>query len=429
MPVRIFLSHSSHAPLNDRPSAAATPADAVAEAAALQLVVDVAKCLEDMKYTVLLDKERIQNGQRWRQYIHEALADCDAAVIFLSDWSIASSWVRVEATVLTERQWRDPGFKLLPILLPGTDKSKLEKGDWSPLQLREIQTPNAGDVNGIVNAIAAFVGPPAPAVSRLDRLREDIGLLLQDIDAKILQQACVDFGIDVKWQIHADRSRALADIISRKVLRDESSGVAEAVKILKALVPHLRQAPGKIIVGALEPLWVSQAVSSALELAATKRLPTFRDVALNGWKIADFTAEQYLLRARPNRTDWELAQVVDTAPPERVEHVKQELRRWLRTTFPDYHNAKPDKIDRQINSLDGLFILLPFVPDADEMLALRAAYDTATFVCSINGRPAYPIDLPDGVVFLEPALESEEVEENALSEVSKARRFVEKLLR
>jgi hypothetical protein len=172
---------------------------------------------------------------------------------------------------------------------------------------------------------------------------------------------------------------------------------------------------------------VTQSAASALEIAASKEYPLFRDVALNGWKIPDFTAEQYVRRARPNPADWELAPVVDTAPPGRVEHVREELRAWLRTTFSGYANAKPAAIDQKIAGLKGLFVLLPFVPDAEELAELREAYEKATFVCSINGAPPHPVDLPDGVVLLEPPLDSETIEEDALSRVSDARRFAEKL--
>jgi hypothetical protein len=424
--VRIFLSHSSHAPDSAGRTEAQRLADEADSKVALQRVLDVAAALREKEYEVLVDKGCIRAGDRWRRFIHEALAECDAAAIFVSDWSLASSWVRYEATVLAERATQDAGFMLLPIVLPGTDTKKLRSGDWAPLELREIQAPATGDAREIADVIAGLVGDPTPATSRLDRLREDIAVELEQIDWRILERACEKFGADMPWRLHTDRRRALADILARRVLRDGSDGVAAAVRILKALVPHLRQSPGKIIVEALEPLWVTQSVASALEIAASKGRPLFRDVALNGWMITDFTAEQYLRRARPP-TDWELASVADTTPPARVKHVRQELHTWLRTTLPGYANAKDDTVERKLAGLDALFVLLPFVPDGDEMDALRAAYPKATFVCGIAGAPPDPVDLPEGVVLLEPPLESQEIEERALSEVSDARRFVAKL--
>src|SRR5687767_11238306 len=125
-PLRLFISHSSHAPARTGRSEAEKQSDAVAEARARQVVDGVATLLGADGYRILLDMHCIEEGQMWRRYIHEALVECDAAVIFLSEWSLASAWVRYEATVLTERAWQDDQFKLFPLVLPNTDKTKLE---------------------------------------------------------------------------------------------------------------------------------------------------------------------------------------------------------------------------------------------------------------------------------------------------------------
>ena len=364
----------------------------------------------------------------WRRYIHEALAECDAAVILLSNWSLGSAWVRYEATVLTERAWQDNQFKLLPVVLPGTDRAKLDTSDWRPLQLSEIQYPKTDDSATIIESVKKFVGDAKRRRAPFDRMLDDVGKLLENVPVQILERTCVDFGVDIDWKLHQSRSRSLADILARRVLRDETIGVAEAVKILDALTPHLRRMPGEEIVNAVSPLWVSQSAASALAIAATKKVKTLTDVALNGWRIRKFTADQYVQRANPFTRTAELALVGDNYSSDLVAHVRKEVRDWVKKTYPGYADESAEDIDEFINRKEAnLFVLLPTIPEQTEIEDLRDAYEKVTFVCAVNGARPNELEMPDGIVFLEPALTAPDVEKNAFGEIEAARRFVGKL--
>jgi len=424
MPVRIFLSHSSHAPAREAGTAADKAADAAAEALALKRLHDV-EALLAAQYEVLLDEKWIRSGDEWRRYIQQALEDCDAGVLFVSEWALASKWVRYEATMLTLRA-RDPRFKFLPVLLPGTNRAKLKQGDWEILDLSALRLLKTGDAKEIADEVAAFVGQPDSS-SPLDRMCEDIAVLLGSIDEKILRRACGELQIKSPWDFRTAAKERLAAIMARRVLRDDSGGLSEPVSVLKTLYPHLTQSVATKILDPIEPLWVPPLAASTLELAATKERPELTDVALNGWEVAAFTAEQYVRRARPRAGDSRIARVVDANAAARVEHVKRELRAWVRGNDPVYAKRDDTAVDVRIKNIKDLFVLLPFVPTAAEMTDLRAVYGSATFICSIIGGPPTPVELPHGMVLLEPPLENEDIETNAYNAVSDARQFVTKL--
>ena len=66
MPLKIFISHSS------KSSFASKVRDGVYAA------------LTQKRFEVLLDKERLEPGDRWRAKLHRWLATCDAAVLLFS---------------------------------------------------------------------------------------------------------------------------------------------------------------------------------------------------------------------------------------------------------------------------------------------------------------------------------------------------------
>ena len=67
-------------------------------------------------FEVLLDKENVLTGEKWREVIREWVLGCDAAVVLLSEAATRSDYVKHELTLLQERQQSHPNrLMLLPV--------------------------------------------------------------------------------------------------------------------------------------------------------------------------------------------------------------------------------------------------------------------------------------------------------------------------
>jgi hypothetical protein len=124
---RIFISHSSFDPPSSaRDGIASTPeADAAEEHAALALDVrdKLATALRAAKHAVLLDKQGLGLGDRWRSVLNLWIGGCDAAVVILSQKALGSTYVAYEASILSHRH-SAPGssFQLIPVFIPPVDR-------------------------------------------------------------------------------------------------------------------------------------------------------------------------------------------------------------------------------------------------------------------------------------------------------------------
>ena len=87
----------------------------------------VANALAD-GFTIFLDAADIKLGDAWQDQIEEAIADCDAAVVLLSQAVAARPfWVSNEAYALSLRKRRfTPSLLLVPVLLHPYSVAELE---------------------------------------------------------------------------------------------------------------------------------------------------------------------------------------------------------------------------------------------------------------------------------------------------------------
>ena len=59
-------------------------------------------------------------GQPWPQALEKALSSCKAVAVFIGPGDLGAWQVR-EKNLALERQAREPGFAVIPVLLPGAD--------------------------------------------------------------------------------------------------------------------------------------------------------------------------------------------------------------------------------------------------------------------------------------------------------------------
>ena len=125
MGARIFISHSC----KDRK---ADPDNALRYAREVRrrIVAELKK-----EHTVWLDVDSLVPGDRWRVRLHEWLGSCDGAVILLDQTSVASAWLRKEATILGWRSSLQERLRVVPVSLGDFQTADLDRYDYGPLDL------------------------------------------------------------------------------------------------------------------------------------------------------------------------------------------------------------------------------------------------------------------------------------------------------
>ena len=93
----IFLSHNSR----DKPA-----------------VEEIARQLKASNLNPWLDKWQLVPGERWQSALERGLQECPACGVFIGPSGIGD-WAREELDAAQNRAAKEPGYRLIPILLPG----------------------------------------------------------------------------------------------------------------------------------------------------------------------------------------------------------------------------------------------------------------------------------------------------------------------
>ena len=84
------------------------------------LVTQVARRLHERGIRVFLDRWYLAAGQPWLQALERTLASCSAVAIFLGAEGLGR-WQQRERDLALDRQGREPGFPVIPVLLSAAD--------------------------------------------------------------------------------------------------------------------------------------------------------------------------------------------------------------------------------------------------------------------------------------------------------------------
>ena len=118
-----------------------------------QAVVEtVALHLRRFELNPFLDRWHLAAGQSWQQLLSQRLADCRSVVIFVGP-SLMGSWQKREKEFALNRQAAEPGFPVIPVLLPGADDPALDflgLNTW--IDLRDVVV-NPSAIEGLAAAI------------------------------------------------------------------------------------------------------------------------------------------------------------------------------------------------------------------------------------------------------------------------------------
>ena len=80
----------------------------------------IARELTDLGIRVFLDRWYLTPGQRWVPELEQTLAACKAVAVFVGAEGLGR-WQQPERDLALNRQAREPGFPVIPVLLDRAD--------------------------------------------------------------------------------------------------------------------------------------------------------------------------------------------------------------------------------------------------------------------------------------------------------------------
>ena len=85
-----------------------------------EAVERVARELTQRGLRVFLDRWYLTPGLPWPQALERTVASCNAVAVFIGAEGLGP-WQQRERDLALDRQGREPGFPVIPVLLTGTD--------------------------------------------------------------------------------------------------------------------------------------------------------------------------------------------------------------------------------------------------------------------------------------------------------------------
>ena len=407
---------------------------------------------------VLVDRDRLQAGDSWRDVLHEWLAECDAGLLLLSQRALASPWVLKESTVLAYRKAIDTDFPLYPVLLEGLKSDALASQGFSPLCLRDLQairTPAGGAASptaldtptarAIVQTVRARLAerqaaagdlPDAPLVAMRNTLRDH----LQRADnLKGLEKLCQDLtGRRLAWRPSKNAKERPAQLVAALLANglplpppDAALGSELETRPLSHLIGQLlthcglRKSDAADVLALLQPLWTHAGNAAMLaDVAARNRLPASGSAApppatsmAMQCTMPDFTLDQHVRRVLLPLAPTQVMHMLPAGTSDnRLDELKHAVRSIFRATLRLPPNVSDSWIDAKLAKPDGklsysrmVFFVVPEpLPDAALLAELQASFPRLTFILQ-SGDPL-PAALPPGVVPLVPVSPDHEFE-------------------
>lgn len=200
-----------------------------ADAATVRPIADY---LRQQGLKPFLDRWYLSPGQPWVPALEHALARCRAVAVFIGPHGLGS-WQQRERDFALNRQGREPGFPVIPVLLPGADPPLGFLGQNTWVDLRA----DPGDAFGLRLLICGIRRqPPGPdLVEQLEATRASVcpyrGLLyFREEDAPFFfgRQAAID------QLVSAVADRTFLAVVG-------ASGCGKSSVVRAGLVPALRR--------------------------------------------------------------------------------------------------------------------------------------------------------------------------------------------
>ena len=369
---RIFISHSAKEP------------------EALAVRDKLKKALKDTgRYTVLLDVDTIQPGDRWRCEINLWLGACDAAVVLLSEEALKSPYVTYETSVLAYRNVLDKTFLILPVLLGNVTEVGLQKSYLSAAQLDEIQIVRGTTPEEIVALVLQRIESTKPGeLTPVEKRAERLAKLLRGVSDEVLHKAGKEVALELPWM------SSEGDLRLRLAVQLMSVEMEKASKAILAVRPDFPLAERSERIQKV----VELVASSWVDLRCLDRIPKIakgkepRAFGIN----ADYlnTAQMYLVCASQDDDDWYTASCNSICGED-----KTELKRAIRASLLERLGSPTDeelKEDLKALNKSGqpVIVVLNGAGVTDDLLRwLSEEFQYVTFFL-LMGHPAIKVGAP-----------------------------------
>ena len=171
---------------------------------------------------MLYDREQIRGGDDWRRRISYLMHVCDGAAVLLDRRALRSRWVRAEATFLSIRATYDPQFRLVPVAMAVPDmlERRLAEPGWEPAALQHWQFVRNDDPTMLAKVIWAGLttdGRLPSGPGPVERLADQMAVLLKDAAPKLLHDLAADLGDQIPYDDGTDHHRS-ALVVARDVI-------------------------------------------------------------------------------------------------------------------------------------------------------------------------------------------------------------------
>lgn len=265
-----------------------------------------AKLKEDPAFDVLIDTERLKEGQKWRNEIYTWMGLCHCAIILLSKKAIEDSiWVPRESNNLVWRKELEPSFVLIPIYLKTKPDEVKQKSFFKDLNLEEYHGPVLESDKEMIEGIEKIKQrllselKPNSILTPLERVTVEIASYLKNVSDEHIEEASERLEVELgPWAPKDNKRHTLA-------LKMLQVGVRKSTKAMKVLA---RRIPGDIdrIFDLLKPSWVDLCAARWVSHCVTMEHKPKRAIVLNAKR--SHTAEMYVRRAgsccQPPEFDW-----------------------------------------------------------------------------------------------------------------------------
>ena len=355
-----------------------------------------------------LDQALLKGGDDWRQEIHTWMGLCHSALVLFSPGvSARPDWVRKEAAILEWRQTLDPGFVLIPVLLPGFAIDQLGQLGLNPVFLQRLQLVEGDTADALFDQIKALLQPLLGKAQRdapLRKLVNQLEALLGSLTPAQCEDAVADLGGDVRpWSAQVSPQEHLARTLLEAPLDDVVRVLAEAQFVLG-------RAGVLKVFDLLSAFWVQPEAAARLpEVVA--RAPSRRAAAVNSLRpeTGRFYIWRGLGRYPPGCKAFDLLNQFNENP---AKEAQEQVFKHFRAKLPD---LKDEEIQRQVDrfcgptSAEPVFLLLAGPVPPATLRLLQDAFPGCTFLLLSPESFAHRADYAaNPVEFLEPELKPED---------------------
>lgn len=339
---RIFISHST--------KDATTPAEQ--EAADVQTAL--VQALKDAgDYSILMDRLTLQAGDAWRARINLWVGGCDAAVVLISRAALTSAYVAYETSILSYRSQRDPGFVLIPVLVPPVDLGALNASTLGSVQQLDEKHYVTGTVEQIVRTVLDRLRDLASCESPVEQRARALTNLMREVPEEHLANAAELLGLEHldEWLPRGDQKLRL-----RLAVQLMSVGMHAAGTALLVLRNHLasdvatRRQRTEDLITLVASSWVDYRAATHIPRVIDEK----KRYALSLTAQSDTTVRMYATCALSDRPSWYLATCNAVFGERPVATLKREVRDALVAEL----NTTPEDLSLDLAALDDQPILV-----------------------------------------------------------------------